>query len=299
MLIGYKSDRGRIREINEDSLSCLEFSLVAVDDSVNAGLFVVADGMGGHNAGEVASRSAVKYFVQGCLEQLMPDLMVKGSGGATTTDTSYVGIDILKQAIAKSNSMVYNLAKGKDRLDNMGSTLVGALVIGQDLYVASVGDSRCYIINDRGITQVTKDQSLVQEMVDAGLITTEQARIHPRRNVIDKVVGYYPEIDVHVSHYVLYDGDRVLLCSDGLWGMVTDKKIKEIILKKADPQRACDNLIKLANDKGGTDNITIIIIRLDHLQSWHDVITAYTRIRSPRKRKAWRFPVLNRFYTRI
>jgi protein phosphatase len=141
----------------------------------------------------------------------------------------------------------------------MGTTLTIAVIDGQMLLAGHVGDSRAYLINDKEIVQITKDHSLVQEMVEKGEITAQQARTHPRRNVITRVVGYYGKVEPDVVKWSLEEGDRVLVCCDGLIIHLTDEEIKQTVLQNPDPQQAAAKLIALANQRGGQDNISVII----------------------------------------
>jgi protein phosphatase len=146
------------------------------------------------------------------------------------------------------------------------------------MYVAHLGDSRCYIINNRETTQVTRDHSEVQEMVDAGLITAEQAMAHPQKNVITRVLGYYRDVAVDSHHLKLYQEDNVLLCSDGLWEVLTDRAISEVVLAAAGPESACLELITQANNLGGPDNISVIVARPENLPSWQELINRDTQV---------------------
>jgi protein phosphatase len=163
-------------------------------------------------------------------------------------------------------------------LEGMGTTLTAALVIGGDLYVAHVGDSRCYIINARETIQVTKDHSVVQQLVDAGTITAEEARNHPRRNEITRVLGYSRDISPDLHHLKLYAGDNILLCSDGLHGVLRSNKISETVTGSQNPNQACLDLTAQANLAGGQDNISVIIAKPSSLPSWQAMVTAQTSI---------------------
>jgi protein phosphatase len=161
----------------------------------------------------------------------------------------------------------------------MGTTLTVALVIGGDMYVAHIGDSRCYIINTWETIQVTKDHSVVQQLVDAGTITLEQARKHPRRNEITRVLGYSRNIVPDLHQVKLYAGDSILLCSDGLHSVLPSNKIVETVLGSHHPNQACIDLTAQANSAGGPDNISAIIARPGNLPSWQALVTAQTSIR--------------------
>jgi protein phosphatase len=161
----------------------------------------------------------------------------------------------------------------------MGTTLTAALVIGGELYVAHIGDSRCYVINRRETIQVTKDHSVVQQLVDAGTITPEQARNHPRKNEITRVLGYSRTVVPDLHHVKLYAGDNILLCSDGLCGVLPSHEISETVIGAPNPNQACIDLTAQANLAGGPDNISIIVVKPDNLPSWQAMITVQTSIR--------------------
>lgn len=265
MEIGYSWDTGILRNLNEDSILCTRFDLKTHLGVVSAGLFAVADGMGGHNAGEIASDLAVRAFHAECLSGLL-------------TQSAAQPLSILNGAFSKANAAVLDAARDIELL-GMGTTLTAALVLGSDLYVAHAGDSRCYIINTRETIQVTKDHSVVQELVDAGAITPEEARIHPRRTEITRALGCCREIVPDLYHMKLYSGDNILLCSDGLCSVLSSDRISEIVLGSPSLSQACIDLTAQTNLAGGPDNISIIIVRPDNLPSWQAVVTAQTSIR--------------------
>ena len=262
---GYSWDTGLLRELNEDSILCTSFDLRTHLGVVSAGLFAVADGMGGHNAGEIASDLAIRTFHAECISGLL-------------AQSPAPPLSILAAAFDEANSEVLDAASDRD-LQGMGTTLTAALVIGGDMYVAHIGDSRCYVINTRETIQVTKDHSVVQQLVDAGTITPEQARNHPRRNEITRVLGYSRDTVPDLHHVKLYAGDNILLCSDGLCGVLPSNKISETVIGSPNPNQACIDLTAQANLAGGPDNISVIIVKPGNLPSWQAVITAQTSIR--------------------
>ncbi len=261
---GYSWDTGLLRQINEDSILCTRFDLRTHLGLVSAGLFAVADGMGGHSAGEVASDIAIRTLHARCIAGLL----------AQYPDPP---LSVLATAFDETNRQVLDAA-GDKGLEGMGTTLTAALVIDGDLYVAHIGDSRCYIINRRETIQVTKDHSVVQQLMDAGSITAEQARNHPRRNEITRVLGYSRDIVPDLHHLKLYAGDNILLCSDGLHSVLTSEEISEAVTGSHDPNQACIDLTAQANLAGGPDNISVIIARPGSLPSWQAMITAQTSI---------------------
>jgi serine/threonine protein phosphatase PrpC len=265
MEVGYSWDTGLMRKLNEDSILCITFEMRSNQGAVSAGLFAVADGMGGHNAGEIASDLAARTFQAECLSSLL-------------AQPANPPLSILTESFNKANNTVASAARDR-ALQGMGTTLTAALVIGQDLYVAHIGDSRCYIINDREMLQVTRDHSLVQQLVDDGLLTPEQARIHPRRNEITRVLGYMPDTAPDLFQVKLYAGDNILLCSDGLHGVLDPDAIQKAVNQAADLDHACIDLTGEANAAGGPDNISAVIVKPENLPSWQAMITAKTGAR--------------------
>jgi serine/threonine protein phosphatase PrpC len=272
--IGYRCDIGKKREINEDNILCVQLDTTVNSMTGNAGLFSLADGMGGHKAGEIASRLAVTEVARMCMAAF-PGLTVELSTGAPKiVDTAR----ILSLAVNVANKTIYNLSQKDADLSGMGTTIVAALVSGQDAYVINAGDSRCYIINENEIMQVSTDHSLAHEMVVAGLITAEEATTHPRKNVLTRVVGYEEKLEPESYNRKLYNSEHILLCSDGLWSVVLDQQIKEIVLKAGTPQLACDELIALANELGSPDNISVIVVAPENLPIRSDVLEAETQV---------------------
>jgi serine/threonine protein phosphatase PrpC len=262
---GYSWDTGLLREINEDSILCTSFDLKTHLGVISAGLFAVADGMGGYSAGEIASDIAIKTLHAGCISGLL-------------AQSPAPPLSILATAFDEANSKVIEFASDTD-LKGMGTTLTAVLVIGGDMYLAHVGDSRCYIINTWETIQVSKDHSVVQQLVDEGTITPEQARNHPRRNEITRVLGYSRDIVPDLHQVKLYSGDNILLCSDGLCSVLPSSKISETVIGSANPNDACTDLTAQANLAGGPDNISVIIVKPSNLPSWQAVTTAQTSIR--------------------
>ena len=261
----YSWDTGLLRDVNEDSILCTKFELLTHVGIISAGLFAVADGMGGHNAGEIASNLAVRAFLTECTLRLF----------AQQPDSPRA---ILSAALEKANKQVLESASDRE-LKGMGTTFTASLVMGGDMYIAHVGDSRCYIINSREIIQVTKDHSLVQQLIDTGTITPEEARCHPRRNEITRALGYSDTINPDLYQVKLYADDIILLCSDGLHNTLSSEKINETVLSASNIDAACTDLTALANLAEGPDNISVIMAKPQNLPSWQAVITAKTGIR--------------------
>lgn len=275
MQIGYRCDIGRVRELNEDSVLCLEFDMESSSGRQSMGLFIVADGMGGHNAGEVASELCIRTFT----EHFLGFALGTEPGHSQRLSAGLKLPSALTSAVDTANRCLFQKAKRDRGCRGMGTTITAALIAGHELYIAHIGDSRCYIVNAAEVLQVTRDHSYVQEMVDAGLLTPEQARVHPQKNIITRVLGHYPRVAADSHHLNLYQGDSVLLCSDGLWGVVPDLQIAEIVRTAPTPQKACDDLVDIANRLGGPDNISVIAVTPEHLPSLEDVLSPATRLR--------------------
>ncbi len=254
--VGRRTDVGQLRELNEDSLLTLD--LVWSNKSVSrpVGLFVVADGMGGHEGGEIASGLLVRAVAQHAASELMP--RTTAAGGEPMDYGAW-----LTAAIQAGNVEVYE--RSQTAGNDMGTTVVAALVAGNEAYVAHVGDSRAYRINADGIEQITVDHSLVESLVASNQITREEARHHPQSNVIYRTIGDKRQVTVDLDLVTLAPGDSLLLCSDGLSGMVTDDALQRLVATAPSPQAACDALIDAANRAGGEDNITAIVIRAEAL----------------------------------
>lgn len=231
-----KSDIGRVRTMNQDYMF---YSTKPVGILPN--LFIVADGMGGHKAGDYASRLSVEKFVE----------YVRGAG-------TEVPIRVVDDAIHYVNELVINEAEKNPDYHGMGTTFVAAFIKDKTLFVANIGDSRLYLIDD-GITQVTEDHSYVGAMVRAGELTKEEAMHHPDKNIITRAIGAAREPKVDFFEVDLEKGDRILLCSDGLTNMVDDDDILDIIVSEYIGD-VVDILIDEAKANGGTDNITAIVI---------------------------------------
>lgn len=232
------TDIGKKRELNEDYIYT---SVLPVGGLSN--LFIVADGMGGHNAGDYASAHAVKTFVE----------TAKESGQDENTES------ILKNAMEKANTFIHKASLEDKKLSGMGTTMVVATCQGDRVTIANVGDSRLYVINDT-IRQITKDHSLVEEMVSLGGIDKEAARNHPDKNIITRAVGVKPCVEVDFFALTVVEADKLLLCSDGLTNMLRDEEICEIVQKNEEPEQAVKALIEAANYNGGRDNIAVILV---------------------------------------
>lgn len=249
-----RTDPGRMRGSNEDDTLLAELE----DDQGTArvGVYAVADGMGGHEKGEVASRLAVKAV----LDALQSHPFFKEGAHLADQVADDAVLDVLRAAVAAANRAVYR-HKVEQNTD-MGTTIVLVLATSSAAYVANVGDSRAYLIRDGQIRQVTEDHSLVERMVASGQITEAEARLHPQRNVITRSLGADPTVEADLFVERLRPGDRVLLCSDGLSGMLSDAAIAQIASSEPDLDRACRLLVRAANDAGGKDNISVVLAEL-------------------------------------
>jgi serine/threonine protein phosphatase PrpC len=252
LIVGRRTDVGRARSLNEDSLLTLDVAPVFRSVSAPAGLFAVADGMGGHEAGEVASRMAIQAIAQ----QATSDVLPAATAGESLPDAH----QWLTDAAATANRVVHDQRQvaGTD----MGTTLVIALVIGNKATIANVGDSRAYLLGKDEIAQITTDHSLVERLVATGQITPEEAANHPQKNVIYRVIGDKPQVKTDLFEQQLAPDQALLLCSDGLSGMVPDEQIWHIWRTSTSPQDACDRLVEAANQAGGEDNVTTVIVQV-------------------------------------
>jgi protein phosphatase len=252
LLVGYATDVGQIRVLNEDSLIEASASSVFRSTGVPIGVFGVADGMGGHSAGDVASRTASQVIVRRAAAEILP----RAADGHPLPDPE----DWLRATILEANQAVHEKRLAAE--SDMGTTLVVALLVGGQATIANVGDSRAYRLSQEEIQQITTDHSLVERLVSVGQISREEAAIHPQRNVIYRTIGDKPHVEIDLYHQSLLPGEALLLCSDGLSGPVPDEKMWHIWRTSTSPQEACERLVEAANHAGGEDNITIVIVQL-------------------------------------
>ncbi len=246
-----KTDVGRIRERNEDAFLFADLekgtfegrgTVARFDVGSRGALLAVSDGMGGHNAGEVASAMTLDSLYR-ALVQTAP------VGGAD---------DRIKGAVEQANRAVVDAGK-RPSLAEMGATLTAVLVEGGDAYIAEVGDSRAYLLRDGVLRQLTEDQSFIQALVNAGGMTREEASTSSWRNVILQAMGHTGELKVAIGRLSLRQRDLLILCSDGLTSLVHDEEIRDAILATTTLDVACERLVALANERGGTDNITVLL----------------------------------------
>ena len=243
--VGSLSDPGQVRELNEDYFGTPETMEISLDLVEKKGrLYAVADGMGGHAAGEVASRQAISTLFK-----------------EYYTSPSAEIIKRMEEAIEAANVEVYAQASSDRAKAGMGTTLVAAVLQGDDLYVANVGDSRAYLVREQSIEQVTRDHSWVNEQVQAGIITEQEAREHLYRNIITRSLGTKPGVDIDFFQRKVQPGDVLVLCCDGLSNEVKEDEIAHIVSTNS-AQESAQALIDLANQRGGPDNITAIVVRI-------------------------------------
>lgn len=248
--VGYASDVGRFRDHNEDTAIAFQAIHLGDDPSDPFGFFAITDGMGGHRAGEVASSLAARLVSHAVLHRvLLPYLLDRTPDTATASLT-----EILKDAVQNANDQVHQQVPGG------GTTLTCALILGRRAYIAHVGDSRAYLLTKHDMKQVTQDHSYVNRLIELGELSPEEAAVHPQRHVLYRAIGQGDDLDVDTYHQPLPPGSRLLLCSDGLSGMVSEEEIGRIIASAATPQDACERLLDAANEAGGPDNITAVII---------------------------------------
>lgn len=239
MIFSGKTDRGKIRKANEDDFT-------AGNLPGNAVFAVVCDGMGGANGGSTASSTAVKIIsheIESGFKEEMSSEAVK---------------DLMINAIVKANGVVFDKSREDKSLFGMGTTVVTVVAAGETAYIAHAGDSRAYLVDGK-IEKLTRDHSIVQEMLENGKITREEALNHPQRNIITRALGVEETLDVDYNESEFKSGSSILICSDGLTSLVPDKEIEKIIAD-AEPSECAGKLIDAANSNGGSDNITVVVI---------------------------------------
>lgn len=254
-----RTDIGKKYKSNED------FYVLPVQDKENAienidrhkgMLFVLCDGMGGGNAGEVAGKLTATWIMK---DYYAENKSSKLLNLFKSTKNQY---ERLIKIINNVNKRIYDLSQEYKQYNGMGTTLVASLFIGDNLYINSVGDSRCYLLRNSKLMQLTEDQSEVWKLYKMGAITKDEIRKHPRNNIITMAVGIQEDIEINEYKYKIKKNDIYLMCSDGLSDMVSENKITTILASSDDLDKKADNLIKAANNEGGKDNITAIIIEV-------------------------------------
>ena len=243
---------GKQRELNEDSLLALTITLAGNSGSMPFGLYIIADGMGGHQYGEVASNAAVRIMASHVMKNFQPYLF---SLKPTQPDNSLQ--EIMQSAVTEAQKTIQAEAP------NSGTTLTAALVLGQQVTIAHVGDSRAYHIHPDGRTEViTRDHSLVKRLEELGHISPDEAENYPHRNVLYRALGQGEILEADVFTVSFPQAGYLMLCSDGLWGIVNDEDMVQMIKDAPNLHRACQNLVEAANAAGGPDNISVVLAKI-------------------------------------
>jgi serine/threonine protein phosphatase PrpC len=249
---GLARDIGQVRNINQDQILALQTSLPAASRQLQIGLFIVADGMGGHTGGDIASALAVQVVAAEVLQHLLLPVLQGGQPEVIQ--------DVLKDAVMAANRAI--LEEAARRGSDMGTTVTTGLLVENHLYVAHVGDSRLYTYDETGLKCHTRDHSMVARLMELGQITPEEAQHHPKRNYLYQSVGQQDDIEVEFDSFSLEDCRYFLLCSDGLWGVVGEEILNKTLNEGGEPQAICNRLVEQANEAGGEDNIAVIVVAL-------------------------------------
>jgi serine/threonine protein phosphatase PrpC len=237
---------GMVRSHNEDS--------IATDSQI--GLVVLADGMGGYNAGEVASGIATALIASEIREAMLKER-------PSEKDSSSQATMLLRSIIAKANASIFQSANSQPQYAGMGTTLVAALLFNDHLTIAHIGDSRCYRLRSGNLEQITRDHSLLQEQIDSGLLTKEAAKRSQNKNLVTRALGIEPTVEAEIHSYPAHEGDIYLVCSDGLNDMVEDHDIEMTLdALGANLELAAEQLVQMANDNGGRDNVSVVLIKV-------------------------------------
>jgi serine/threonine protein phosphatase PrpC len=252
LAVGALTDRGRTKDRNQDSLFVLNGALSQEDDLLPLGLYIVADGMGDGEAGTQASALTVRLVASRVLDRIYRPLLLEAE---QTSDRQPIH-QVLREAVIVANRRVQQMCtEGR-------TTCTCALVLGMNVFVAHVGDSRAYLVDQDTIDVLTTDHSLVNRLIELGQITPEEAKTHPQRNVLYRAVGRGDNLEVDTGLQSLSVGNSLLLCSDGLWGTLSPEIITLIVRTAPSPQVACRRLVARANESGGQDNITVVLVQV-------------------------------------
>ena len=251
-----KTDQGQVRSNNEDNFF--------LDEKL--GLLVVADGMGGHASGETASKLAVNVM----RDYFQGSRQVIGNGNSSYSEIT----NRLNSAIGLANLAVFEAAQSSPQLKGMGTTIAAVCLNGNQLSIAHIGDSRVYLLRSGSIEQLTDDHSLVQEQIKHELITKEEAAKSEMKNILTKALGVSADTEAALDELTMFDGDILLLCSDGLYNMVSDETMLDIVSLAGTASAACDALINTANENGGKDNITVVLGYLEK-NKWYSVLLKF------------------------
>jgi len=252
LIVGVGQSVGIQRDHNEDSLFTLTTNLISGEDSLYFGLYIIADGMGGHENGEIASCLAVGQLTTHVINSFyLPIIRERGYKMELSLQ------EVMHTGVIQAHQKIKQVALGG------GTTLTAALILGNQMTIAHVGDSRAYMISPQGDIQLlTHDHSLVKRLEEIGQISPEQASSHPQRNVLYRALGQGEPFAPDINTFQMQPGSQLLLCTDGLWGVVPDNELVDVIRNAPEPQIACQSLIYSANSAGGPDNISVIIVRI-------------------------------------
>jgi protein phosphatase len=242
---GFRTDIGRRRGNNEDALLLLP----------KYGIFAVADGVGGQNSGEIASRKAMSG-----VEAFLTANPFSGADGLEGKYRENWLSGYFSRCMQKVNAEIMSLAASDPEYERMATTLVLCYLDAQSINVVNVGDSRAYILRDGALSQLTEDHTYVNNLINAGTLSKSEARIHPQKNIITRALGSAKSTEPDFYRFDLHEGDRVMLCTDGLHGELTDEEIAEILKEDEDMNEVCRMLVQAANEKGGNDNITVVCV---------------------------------------
>jgi serine/threonine protein phosphatase PrpC len=272
---GHFTDVGLVRELNEDSVLALNLTQYYESVQTQIGLYIVSDGMGGEAAGEVASRVTVRAVAEWVTEKLISASLKSTHEERIAAPTQTGGLrlaiadgnemattEMLRKAVINANREVMAYARANPEERGLGATVTVAMIVGEVLTIAHVGDSRCYLLSGDRFEQITEDHSLVQRMVNTGNLSRSEARIHPYRNVIYRSIGADEQIEIDIIRRKLTSGDMLMLCSDGLNSMLGDDQIRDILMVNPDPNAAAKELVVAANAAGGEDNTSVIVVRI-------------------------------------
>jgi PPM family protein phosphatase len=252
LIVGVAQSVGIQRDHNEDSLFTLTTNLILDEKTINFGLYIIADGMGGHDDGELASRLAVGKLATHVINTLYLPLI-----SSSNTKLEFSIQEVMQAGVMQAHQAI------KKETEGGGTTLTAALILGDQMTITHVGDSRAYSIDPDGYMQLlTHDHSLVKRLEEIGQISPEQALNHPQRNVLYRALGQGEPFEPDITSFQVCQGCQSLLCTDGLWGVIPDNELADILRSPSEPQLICQSLIHAANKAGGPDNISAILVRI-------------------------------------
>jgi protein phosphatase len=251
-IVGVALSIGIQRDHNEDSVFTLTTNLITDEKTINFGLYIVADGMGGHDNGELASSLAVGKLSSYVINNLYLPLI-----SPSDSKLEYSIQEVMQAGVMQAHQTI------KMETEGGGTTLTAALILGDQITIAHVGDSRAYSVDSNGSMQLlTHDHSLVKRLEEIGQISPEQTSTHPQRNILYRALGQGEPFEPDITTFQVYQGFQLLLCSDGLWGVLPENELTAIVRSSSEPQLVCQSLINSANADGGPDNISVIIVRI-------------------------------------